>query len=302
MEQINAIADQFFALPYISSFFQSNAMLRIAANSYGTPLFLIFCALIFLIVLLLISKLMPKKGRPKPIKEDKPKKASRKMRRSRGEKKPAGTPKAILRKLEKLPESKLPLYPVADKKRRSLNESIDAAIEMDQPAAAAASPQIAPQPELPQPEMRTAAPLVAQPPADEIQIDDDQLEDFAAVVASATEQPAFDAPPQHDDTAGFDDLLSPPEDDASIADDLMNVPTQAPAATPASDPGSGSGGNDFGGGLTADDFDIDVATFGETPAPAPTSAPASAPASEDDDLSEEARRKFEELQQRGVTS
>ena len=67
---------------------------------------------------------------------------------------------------------------------------------------------------------------------------------------------------------------------------------------PASDPGSGSGGNDFGGGLTADDFDIDVATFGETPAPAPTSAPAS----EDNDLSEEARRKFEELQQRGVTS
>ena len=26
MEQITAIADQFFALPYISSFFQSNAM------------------------------------------------------------------------------------------------------------------------------------------------------------------------------------------------------------------------------------------------------------------------------------
>ena len=114
-------------------------MLRIAANSYGTPLFLIFCALIFLIVLLLISKLMPKKGRPKPIKEDKPKKTQRKLRRSRA-KKPAGTPKTILRKLEKLPESKLPLYPVADKKRRSLNESIDAAIEMDQPAAAAASP------------------------------------------------------------------------------------------------------------------------------------------------------------------
>ena len=42
MEQITAIADQFFALPYISSFFQSNAMLRVAANSYGTPLFLIF--------------------------------------------------------------------------------------------------------------------------------------------------------------------------------------------------------------------------------------------------------------------
>ena len=86
MEQITAIADQFFALPYISSFFQSNAMLRVAANSYGTPLFLIFCALIFLVVLLLISKLMPKKGRPKPIKEDKPKKTPRKLRRSRGEK------------------------------------------------------------------------------------------------------------------------------------------------------------------------------------------------------------------------
>ena len=76
------------------------------------------------------------KGRPKPIKEDKPKKTPRKLRRSRGEKKPTGTPKAILRKLEKLPESKLPLYPVADKKRRSLIENIDDAIEMDQPAAA----------------------------------------------------------------------------------------------------------------------------------------------------------------------
>ena len=32
MEQITAIADQFFALPYISSFFQSNAMLRVAAQ------------------------------------------------------------------------------------------------------------------------------------------------------------------------------------------------------------------------------------------------------------------------------
>ena len=288
MEQITAIADQFFALPYISSFFQSNAMLRVAANSYGTPLFLIFCALIFLVVLLLISKLMPKKGRPKPIKEDKPKKTPRKLRRSRGEKKLTGTPKAILRKLEKLPESKLPLYPVADKKRRSLIESIDDAIEMDQPAAA--TPQMTPELELPQPAMRTAAPLVAQPPADEIDIDDDQLEDFAAVVASAAEQPAFDAPAQHADAAGFDDLLSSPEDDASIADDIMNAPTQSPAPSPNSDPV----GSNFGGGLTADDFDIDVPTFGETPAPAP--------ATEDEDLSEEARRKFEELQQRGVTS
>ena len=142
MEQINAIADQFFALPYISSFFQSNAMLRVAANSYGTPLFLIFCALIFLIVLLLISKLMPKKGRPKPIKEDKPKKTPRNAPQPR-RKKPTGTPKTILRKLEKLPESKLPLYPVADKKRRSLNENIDDAIEMDQPAAA--TPQMTPE-------------------------------------------------------------------------------------------------------------------------------------------------------------
>ena len=70
--------------------------------------------------------------------------------------------------------------------------------------------------------MRTAAPLVAQPPADEIDIDDDQLEDFAAVVASAAEQPAFD-PGAACDAAGFDDLLSSPEDDASIADDIMNA-------------------------------------------------------------------------------
>ena len=40
MEQITAIADQFFALPYISSF----RVMRCcgSSNSYGTPLFLIF--------------------------------------------------------------------------------------------------------------------------------------------------------------------------------------------------------------------------------------------------------------------
>ena len=299
MELISSIADQFFALPYIASFFQSNAMLRIAANSYGTPLFLIFCALIVLILLLLISKLMPKKGRPKPIKEEKPKTARKKLRRSRAEKKPTGTPKAIMRKLEKLPESKLPLYPVADKKRRSLSDSIDDAIEMEQPVAAA--PQMAPEPELPEPEMRIAAPLVAQEPADDINIDDDQLEDFAAVVASAADQPAFDAPAQHADTsaqhadtADFDHLPASPEDDAAIADDIMNTPAASRDNNPVS--------SDFGGGLTADDFDIDVPTFGEAPAAAPAPTPEPSAEAQDDNLSEEARRKFEELQQRGMTS
>ena len=72
-------------------------------------------------------------------------------------------------------------------RKTRLIENIDDAIEMDQPAAA--TPQMTLELELPQPAMRTAAPLVAQLPADEIDIDDDQPEIKAVVPARQNNLP-----------------------------------------------------------------------------------------------------------------
>ena len=73
-------------------------MLRIASKDYGTPLFLILVATVTLVLLLLASKVKPKKGRPKVIKEDNLKRNV--PRGARKESKPKATPKAIMRKLE----------------------------------------------------------------------------------------------------------------------------------------------------------------------------------------------------------
>ena len=256
MNAIDPIAAKFYALPYISSFFESHAMLRIASKSYGTPLFLILCALLFLILILLLSKIKPKKGRPKPIKEEKPKKASRVSRRKRKEKKPKGTPKAILRKLEKIPASTLPLYPVADKKREIV-PAPDTVPAIDMPVADATAPQI------------DAFDQIAshQEPA---QTDNDIF-------------PGLDAAPQ------FDDFTTP---DTDATEDLgIGIDTDVPDEASTVAAAESHNPNQFGAALTTDDFDINIPSFdGE------------AASSETDDLSDEAKRKFEELQQRGVTS
>ena len=116
MEQLDLFIEQFYALPQVASIVNSNGILRLAVLQYGKPLFLITCAFLFLVTILLISRLKPKKGRPKKIKEPKVKKAKA-TKPARRQKKPAGTPKSVMKNLAKIPDSPLPLYPVADKRK-----------------------------------------------------------------------------------------------------------------------------------------------------------------------------------------
>ena len=126
MEQLDQIAAQFYAIPFVEMIFNSHGILRLAALQYGTPLFLVLCALVTLIIILLIAKLKPKKGRPKKVRQrkEKPAKAEKTPRASRrsksaspAPKKARGTPKSVLKNLAKIPETTLPLYPVADKRK-----------------------------------------------------------------------------------------------------------------------------------------------------------------------------------------
>ena len=116
MEQLDLFIEQFYALPKVASVVNSSGILRLAVLQYGKPLFLITCAFLFLVSVLIISRLKPKKGRPKKIKEPKVKKAKA-AKPARRQKKPAGTPKSVMKNLAKIPDSPLPLYPVADKRR-----------------------------------------------------------------------------------------------------------------------------------------------------------------------------------------
>ena len=116
MEQLDLFIEQFYALPQVASIVNSNGILRLAVLQYGKPLFLITCAFLFLVTILLISRLKPKKGRPKKIKEPKVKK-TKVAKPARRQKKPAGTPKSVMKNLAKIPDSPLPLYPVADKRK-----------------------------------------------------------------------------------------------------------------------------------------------------------------------------------------
>ena len=116
MEQLDLFIEQFYALPQVASVVNSSGILRLAVLQYGKPLFLITCAFLFLVTILVISRLKPKKGRPKKIKEPKVKKVKA-AKPARRQKKPAGTPKSVMKNLAKIPDSPLPLYPVADKRK-----------------------------------------------------------------------------------------------------------------------------------------------------------------------------------------
>lgn len=249
MEQLNTIAAKFFALPLIHDIFQSHAMLRIASKDYGVPLFLILCAIVFLVLLLLATKLKPQKGRPKIIKDSTQEK-ERSPLRIRKDSKSKGTPKAIIRKLEKLPASTLPLYPVADKKRQPPSEVQEEAILDDLTAMAVPA---------------SDADILA-----DIEAQDRQVQDM----------------------------------DQPTPDDQRSDPALDKDTSPAP---SGQ----FESGISSDDFDFTVPSFGDEttsaePAPtetAPTETAAAEPSPDKGKtLSDEARRKFAELQQRGMTS
>ena len=125
MEQLDQIAAQFYAIPFVEMIFNSHGILRLAALQYGTPLFLVLCALVTLIIILLIAKLKPKKGRPKRFVNVK--KSLRKLKKHLGHLagrnqlplrlRKQGHTKSVLKNLAKIPETTLPLYPVADKRK-----------------------------------------------------------------------------------------------------------------------------------------------------------------------------------------
>lgn len=125
MEFLNNIAAQVFAIPQIASIIESNAILRIATKQYGGPLLGLTVMFIALVLVLLISQLGKKSKKPKPVREKKVKPQKAPRQKAKRAPKVKGPNKAILAKLAKLPPSKLPLYPVADK-RKSLEEAMTA--------------------------------------------------------------------------------------------------------------------------------------------------------------------------------
>ena len=160
MEQLDLFIEQFYALPQVASVVNSSGILRLAVLQYGKPLFLITCAFIILLLILLVTRLKPKKGRPKKIKEPKakPVKAAKPAKR---QKKPRGTPKSVMKNLAKIPDSPLPLYPVADKRKPLAmddpsapavvmpvvdDSSLIAGLDTPEPAIAAPKPVMSSQP------------------------------------------------------------------------------------------------------------------------------------------------------------
>ena len=126
MDFINNLVAQFYAIPAVAEIVNSHAILRVATKQYGTPLLGLIILFVVLLLVLILSRLGKKSNKPKPVREkkQKPKKAPRQKAA-----KPAKTPKAkgpnkaIMSKLAKLPSSRLPLYPVADK-RKTLDEAL----------------------------------------------------------------------------------------------------------------------------------------------------------------------------------
>ena len=116
MEQLDLFIEQFYALPLISSIVNSSGIVRMAVLQYGKPLFFFLFALLILVLILVMSRLKPKKGHPKTSKEPKDKIAKAAMPASH-QKNPTGTPKSVMKNLAKVPDSPLPLYPVADKRK-----------------------------------------------------------------------------------------------------------------------------------------------------------------------------------------
>ena len=135
MEFLNNIAAQIFAIPQIASIIESNAILRIATKQYGGPLLGLTVMFIVLVLILLISQLGKKSKKPKPVREKKVKPQKAPRQKAKRAPKVKGPNKAILAKLAKLPPSKLPLYPVADK-RKSLEDAMAASTAMATPMVA----------------------------------------------------------------------------------------------------------------------------------------------------------------------
>ncbi|MCE2516789.1 MAG: hypothetical protein J4F41_02910 [Alphaproteobacteria bacterium] len=131
MDMINALIAQFYAIPMVDNIVQSNAILRLAVKQFGTPLFVLVAVFILLMLVLVLSRLKPKAGRPKPIREKKakPAKAPRKPKPAKAPR-DKKTPPAILKKLSKIKPSPLPLYPVADK-RKPLEMEMDHDMDHD---------------------------------------------------------------------------------------------------------------------------------------------------------------------------
>ena len=207
MEMIDALIASFYAIPAVDGVVQSNAILRLAVNKYGTPMFILISVLIILLLTLIIKRMKPKAGRPKPIveKKEKPAKKQRKAKTPKPAKaqKVKGTPAAITKKLAKLPPSNLPLYPVADKRK---------------PMAGA-------------PEM-TATPLAPPPSLDDASLVAG-LDDHDA--QHTTPAPSLSAPVKSftlDEKTASSLMGQPVQPQLSAAEDDFDIPIEAPNEAP----------------------------------------------------------------------
>lgn len=329
MEMINAFIAQFYALPMVDNIVQSNAILRLAVQQFGTPLFLLVAVFILLMLVLVLSRLKPKAGRPKPIREKKAKPAKpAKTRKAKPAKTPSAkkTPAAILKKLAKIKPSPLPLYPVADKRKpldvdmaddltdhtqmgamavtpvlddaslaESLTMTADTTADMTSEMAPEMVPEMAPE---------IAAETPAQP-VPSFTLDEETTANLMAT--PAPEDDGFDMPTDHDTVMAEPEPVEVAEADLDFSDlemPQMGTPQMARAADAAA-----SGDPDRA------DFDpVPSLDFDPIEAPEPEPRPetgdddteldipvASFGSGNGEGLSSSAQEKLAELNDRGVT-
>lgn len=269
-EQLTSLVAKFYNVPAIASIVDSNPITRIAVRDYGVPIFFLVSALVFFLLILLLLMLKPKKGRPKKIKEKKP--ARSKAKPEKKQERAMAAPKAVMKKLAKLPPSTLPLYPVADK-RPAISEDLLAAElamapvpEPEFVAPAVASTAAVPSFALDDMAGQDITPAVA---AAEIELaPTTNGEDFSPVFDDATaEEEGSSAPPRNDD---FDPA---PQFDASDFAAIEDDPGAAPTVSDDPEIIDGPGDEQLA------EFNLEP-SFG----------------SGDDELSDDARRKLDELQ------
>ena len=311
MEFLNNIAAQFFAIPAIAEIVNSHAILRIATKQYGGPLLGLIVLFIVLLLVLIVGRMGKKPKKPKPVREKKAKTQKAPRQKKAKPAKVKGPNKAIMAKLAKLPPSKLPLYPVADK-RKSLEDALLASAAIaPQPvvdeASLIASLDDAPEPiemaaPAPSPEVEVASFSIDETTASSLMEEPVQTDDDFDMPVAPSLEPTLTATEDDDhhlDLPEGDDEFDDEHDEDDHDDDDFDLP-----------PLNASSDDDRGEGQTIDpvpslDFDpIEPVPTEEKSADDDGEAidiPVGSFGSDDGTLSGAAQEKLAELNDRGVT-
>lgn len=312
MEFLNNIAAQFFAIPAIAEIVNSHAILRVATKQYGGPLLGLIVLFIVLLLVLIVGRMGKKPKKPKPVREKKakPQKAPRQKKAKPAKVK--GPNKAIMAKLAKLPQSKLPLYPVADK-RKSLEDALLASAAIaPQPvvdeASLIASLDDAPEPiemaaPAPNPEVEVASFSIDETTASSLMEEPVQADDDFDMPVAPSLEPTLTATEDDDhhlDLPEGDDEFDDEHDEDDHDDDDFDLP-----------PLSASSEDDRGEGQTIDPVpSLDFDPIEPVPAEEKSAddddgeaidIPVGSFGSDDGTLSGAAQEKLAELNDRGVT-